>query len=751
MRITSLMLRSVLVAVLFVVLVLPGVPVHAQQPAPTKPVTPAAATPAPTAAPTAAGQPAKTSESLGDKIKDGAAAVGDIGSCAKDFGNCLLNAVGNAVGGFANFILALSGVLLNFVIVKTVFQFSTLVGNSQGLLTSWGILRDLGNLVLLFGFVLMGLGTILDTNKLPDKKAIPMLIVFAVLLNFSLFAAEAVIDTSNVLTSAIYAQANTNPCYSEACDINVGLGGTIMEATGLSTLNNVPTDSYSKKANKLSIIFGLAAFAIIGSVVLFAAAIMLAFRAVTLTGLIIISPIGFAGMAIPPLKKYATQWWNALIHQAFFAPLLFLFILITLKVTEGFAAGTTNKGLASALLAQGTSEMGIIMVFMLIIGGLVASLMAAKKFGAMGADYAINTAGKVVGGATFGTAGFVGRRTIGAGSLAAARTIRSQSWGATGAGRILAGVADRGGKASYDFRKTKIAAQASKKTKIDFGTPGKTASGGFAAIEKKDIDKKTAYAKSLEMSESQKIEKEKLGAAKETAAGEQAVSVVDTNTRRAAAEATKKQIKDTWAPREQQLNTEIAALESKAVANAGGAEVSRLDTEIAIEKLKAQRFQATGQTTEWMDAENKVKALQKQRAEFVDVETKLNALRDAKTTELSQYEAQIAVVDGDLASISAESAASETAYKAKLDGIDKRLKEIDPKTKQEKYAEGLKNDWYGGYSSREAARKIKTDNKKKSPEKALLEAIKALEANTPPPAAPPAPGSPPPPPTPPTP
>lgn len=339
-------------------------------------------------------------------------APGAILKCADDLGNCLLNAVAYFALGFANFVLGVVGVLLNWVVVKTVFQFSQVVGNSSGLIASWKILRDVGNLLLLFGFVLMGIGTILETSKLPDKKAIPLLIVFAILLNFSIFAAEAVIDTSNVLTSVLYAQANTSPCATTTCDINNGLAGKIMESTGLSGVFALKGgQDINSSANKTIIIVGLALFSIIGTVVLLAAAIMLAWRAVVLIGIIILSPIGFAGMALPPLKKYAQQWWSALIHQSFFAPILFLLIFIDLRVTESFSALSNNNNLASALVgATGTDNMGIIMIFMLIIGGLVAALMAAKAFGAYGADFAVSTAAKMTFGAQnvgFGVAGRV--------------------------------------------------------------------------------------------------------------------------------------------------------------------------------------------------------------------------------------------------------------------------------------------------------------------------------------------------------
>lgn len=352
-----------------------------------------------------------------DKAQKGADIVANA---AADAASALISALGKVILSLTNLILGTAGVLLNWVIVRTVFQFSNLIGNSSGLLTAWGILRDIGNLLLLFGFLILGIGTILDSSKLPTKKALPGLIMFAVLLNFSLFAAEAVIDISNILSSAIYSQANTNPCLeigNQDCAINLGIAGHIMQASGLSSIYSM--SSGGDPINDFVIIVGLTIFGLMGAVVLFAAAIMLAYRAILLTGLIIVSPIGFAGMAIPFLESMAKSWWKQLMHQAFFAPILLLLIFVSLKVTEGFAKAGNNGNLAAALTHHDASAMGSIMVFVLVIMALVASLMAAQKFGAAGAGFAIEKAtGLAFGGYTRlanftgGGAGRIGRFAV---------------------------------------------------------------------------------------------------------------------------------------------------------------------------------------------------------------------------------------------------------------------------------------------------------------------------------------------------
>lgn len=364
-------------------------------------------------------------------VERGTEAVGEaIGGAASDVVTRALQTVGIAILGISTFLLGMAGVFFNLVVVKTVFGFATLIGNAPGLLVAWGVLRDLGNMLLLFGFIFIGLATILDLQTYSAKKALPRLLIFAILMNFSLFAAEAVIDVSNVLSSTLYAQANTDPCLGESegtiavsgsgggfdgatdelkesCLLNYGLAGAIMEASGLSTMFQLPDDA---SFSSVAVYIGLSLFATIGAVVFFAGGIMLVVRALILTILMITAPIGFAAMALPPLKKFGDEWWSKLIHQAFFAPILILLILVSIKVSESFAGGNEN-GLAGALTQPNSSAMGVILVFSLVIGLLISSLMAAKKFGAMGADFAISSSKKFVN-APFS---FAGRNTIGRG------------------------------------------------------------------------------------------------------------------------------------------------------------------------------------------------------------------------------------------------------------------------------------------------------------------------------------------------
>ncbi len=319
----------------------------------------------------------------------------------------------------SSLILGLAGLVFNWTIAVLVFEFAKYLGNSPGMLVAWGILRDFGNIGLLFGFVFMGISTILDLHSYPWKKALPNLVIFAVLLNFSLFAAEAVIDATNVLASTLYEQTNTGQgCHQGAdwlgCVVDTGIAGQLLERVNIVSVydNGIETtggiegsingalEQFTNPLGNILKFVGLSLVTTIAAVVLFAGAFMLISRAVVLAFLMVTSPIGFAGMAIPGLTDIAHKWWDKLINQALFAPVFLLLLLVALKMTDGLNQLASANGLAAALSVTDTTSTGSILLFLLIMGFMIGALMMAKEFSIAGASFAVNSASSFVFGAT---------------------------------------------------------------------------------------------------------------------------------------------------------------------------------------------------------------------------------------------------------------------------------------------------------------------------------------------------------------
>jgi hypothetical protein len=365
--------------------------------------TPNAATTAATAS--QAAQQAANGSTVSNTSAGDNCGITNIGACVAGG----VATVAFALASFAGLLLGWVGSLFNWIVVITIFQFGAYFGNSVGLLTAWGILRDLGNILLLFGFIFMGILMILDLESFSAGKSIARLIIVAVLLNFSLFAAEAVIDVADVLSASIYNQAGSVGCTSSnpgQC-ANTGIAAQVLTATGLNgiwqtpygaqdTLTNLGTNAY----HKMFTYIGMAFFMSVTMVVLLAATIMLVIRAVVLVFVMVLAPLGFAAMAIPPFANLGKQWRDMLISQAFFAPAYLLLLLVSLKIMSAVTTSLTANGnpatLVAALTESNTSFGTIFIVFALVIGFMIAALMTAKKMGAIGADFATSVATKTV-------------------------------------------------------------------------------------------------------------------------------------------------------------------------------------------------------------------------------------------------------------------------------------------------------------------------------------------------------------------
>jgi len=446
----------------------------------------------------------------------------------------------------ASTLLWVSGYLLNLALYKGVVDFGASIGGTGGIGIGWAVLRDLGNIVLIFGFIYIGFQTILGLDNFGVKKTLPKLLLFAILLNFSLFISQFVIDVSNLFSTAIY--SNVTVQGSGGCSItdvtcasNYGLASAIANDLGVGTaLNGNALSSFGSGSGYTVLITMVMAtiFVLITAVTFFAAAILLIIRIVVLSFIMVTAPIGFAGMALPPLQKYAKEWWGLLLSQSFFVPAYLLLVLIGLKIAEGVAGGKTND-LLGALTSSSGGATGAFITFALIIGFMITALISAKKLGGMGADFAVKTAG----GAAFGTTAFVGRRTIGRASNYAAKQIRKSSIGRNFVGSALAKGLDRGAKGSFDFRGTTAVEKFSDGTGIKLGKAGGT--GGYKKIEDEAVKQREAYSKSLQntKSEQETIDAERKKLEKETEENEKKLASLENDLLAATTEEQKKDLR----------------------------------------------------------------------------------------------------------------------------------------------------------------------------------------------------------------
>ena len=335
--------------------------------------------------------------------------------------------VGTTLLEVAGLFLWFSGVFFNTVITIGVVKFGAWVKDLVGITIAWTMIRDLANMTFIFMLLYMSISTILQLDSYSMKRNLAKLVVVALLINFSLFATRFVIDTSNIIANQFYegiVSFNKDADSGAGQIVNNGISGAIMQHTRLATLYvkpgstaNEALQEWINTPNMFTISIMGALFVSIFAFVLFAAAIMFAYRIVSLIVLMILSPAAFVAMAFPNMSGVAKRWWKELLNQSFFAPVYLAMLLLVISIIghPTFKEGLNKnlgvqdshnlEGVFSGIINGATSTFAVVINYIIIIGLTVSALLVAKSMGARGSEKVIK----------WGNAarGFAGRQTLG--------------------------------------------------------------------------------------------------------------------------------------------------------------------------------------------------------------------------------------------------------------------------------------------------------------------------------------------------
>ncbi len=296
----------------------------------------------------------------------------------------------------------------------------------------WGTIRDIFNLTFIFGLVYIGFQIILGVNESSAKRTIPLLILAALLVNFSLFAVKFVVDFSNFAAVQIYTlyqvgDQDTPTTISPAVDIlrpddggvSIALAFTNqMGVTGL--LNN--TAPMDEAGAGITYMFTMVIIFLVLAYVFLAGAILITIRFAVLIFYMIFSPVMFLGWVLPGFASYSKKFWHGLLGQAFFAPALLFMLYISYRVMQGFDDGRRTGGetFGGAGTDFNVNSFAIFIPYLIInVVFIFGSLVVARKMGAVGADSAISIGNKLqkagrgalwagTGGAAIGGLGYAG-------------------------------------------------------------------------------------------------------------------------------------------------------------------------------------------------------------------------------------------------------------------------------------------------------------------------------------------------------
>ncbi len=300
---------------------------------------------------------------------------------------CAINWVLMLIVGFFVWILSIVNNIFEWFIKFTVIEFGNTYKDyvKDSIESAWAVLRDLINITFIFGLLYQAIKIIIGLDGGSWKKTVGIILVSALLINFSLFFTKVMIDLSNGFAVAVYTTV-----FSTKDGSGANIGTTISKAMNLHSLVGSPDSSLQTTVSGSSSTKGVTpGNAIVINLCLVFFIIVLIFTMITIAGymlqrfviflqLMILSPIGIAGYALPQLRSKQSDWWKDMQGQLVFAPLMFLALYIAILVLSGGTKG--DGGLAKMVASSAKFEFfNIVIFFALSIAILILLVKYAKE------------------------------------------------------------------------------------------------------------------------------------------------------------------------------------------------------------------------------------------------------------------------------------------------------------------------------------------------------------------------------------
>jgi hypothetical protein len=240
---------------------------------------------------------------------------------------------------FVAFLAMLAAQIFSYVL--DVSHFQAIMANAV-IYEMWRIVRDFFNLFFIFSLLLVAFSTIFQVSKYGGLKSVWSIVLAALFINFSFPIARMIIDVGNVMMYSFI-----NDIFGMTAD---GLTRGVLSTSGIKNLL-LPGGFNSSLDIKFYLIIIVAMFMF--GVSFLTLALMMFYRLFMLPILVMFSPIGFAGSAIPGMGGYSSQWWDKLIKNVFFGPIAVFMVMISVKFLETLTA--TNIAKNSAPLSDATA------------------------------------------------------------------------------------------------------------------------------------------------------------------------------------------------------------------------------------------------------------------------------------------------------------------------------------------------------------------------------------------------------------
>lgn len=253
----------------------------------------------------------------------------------------------------------------------------------------WSAFRTIGNIMLVIGLLIIVFGQSIGggmVDAYTAKKALPRILLTAVLINLSIYIVAAAVDVTNILGAGL-AQLITAPL-GGAGHYNLKLGNST-QTVGALGIAAMVKGLFVVGIGPIAAFFAL--FILLPALIaMLGVMITLLLRRGIIMALIIIAPFAFALYCLPNTEKYFKKWWEFLFKALLVYPIIVVVFAVSDVMAVTMNLSARNSGLA-ATFAQFISILLLILPLFLIpfsfklaggaLGTLVGTLTGWGKQG----------------------------------------------------------------------------------------------------------------------------------------------------------------------------------------------------------------------------------------------------------------------------------------------------------------------------------------------------------------------------------
>ncbi len=286
--------------------------------------------------------------------------------------------------------------------------------SSDGVYIGWSVVRDFLNIFFIFFLLYSAFCTVFQISRYHIKSTWVMIVLMALLVNFSWPITRVMIDISNL--GMLYILGDNGgksidngilKTFSNESNFAGLMLGVQVEHNSLqnkgfwekipqywgNVLHGGTSNDIKFKDGQyfLHLFMGI----IIGFVFLITfltIAILLIIRIIVLIVLLIFSPVGYAFAAFPSTRGYASQWWSSFTKQLITGPVLLFCLLLGAVVLQNIQMDKPASMQEDTLAFIAPFMMYIITIVLIWTG-----ILFTQQIGAIGSGVATNFANKARG------------------------------------------------------------------------------------------------------------------------------------------------------------------------------------------------------------------------------------------------------------------------------------------------------------------------------------------------------------------